>query len=155
MKKTLSLAAAALLAAGLASCKKESPPAPAPAPAPSPTTTAPAPAAAVTVSSATLGKSVGADKKVSAATDSFAKNDTIYVSVATTGSGTATVKSRWTYNSAGKWVPVKEDTQTIQATGPSVTEFHVSKPDGWPTGEYQVEILVNDQVAQTKKYTVK
>jgi hypothetical protein len=130
--------ALALFALGLAACKKETPPAPAPAPAPAPTTITPAPAAAVTVSTATLGKSVGADKRVSAATESFAKGDTIYVSVATSGSGTATLKARWTFASGGKSVPVKEDSQTIQASGPSVTEFHVSKPDGWPAGDYQV-----------------
>ena len=149
--------AVAFLAGGLAACKKDPPPAPAPAPAPAPTTSAPAPApaAAVSVSSATLGKSVGADKQVTAATESFAKGDTIYVSVATAGSGTATIKARWTFSSAGKSVPVKEDSQTIQATGPSVTEFHISKPDGWPAGDYQVEILVNDQVVQTKRFNVK
>ncbi len=153
MKVTTRYLALALMAVGLAACKKETPPAPAPAPPPPASTGAPA--AAVTVSSATLGKSVGADKRVAAATDSFAKGDTIYVSVATSGSGTVTIKSRWTYASGGKSVPVKEDSQTLQATGASVTEFHVSKPDGWPAGDYQVEILVNDQVVQTKKYWVK
>ena len=156
MNKNLAYLATAVLALGLAACKKDPPPAPPPttsAPAPAP---APAPAAAaVTVSSATLGSAVGADKKVTQAKDSFAKGDTIYVAVDTTGSGTATVKSRWTYRGSGGAVAVKEETQTIQATGPATTEFHVSKPDGWPVGDYQVEILVNDQVVQTKKYNVK
>ena len=156
MKNLIRISALVILAAGLAACKKDPPAAPAPAPAPPPASTAPAPApAAVSVTSATLGKSVGADKNVSAAADSFAKGDTIYVSLATTGSGTATVKARWTYMSGGKSVPVKEDSQTIQASGPSVTEFHVSKPDGWPAGDYQVEILLNDQSVQTRKFTVK
>jgi hypothetical protein len=154
MKNIHRIIAVAFVAAGLAACKKDPPPAPAPAPAPT-TAPAPAPAAGVTVASATLGSAVGADKRVSAATESFAKNDTIYVSIATNGSGTATIKSRWTYNSGGKWVPVKEDVQTVQATGPAVTEFHIAKPDGWPTGDYQVEVLVNDQVASTKRFNVK
>ena len=155
MTNTRTYLIAALFALGLAACKKDAPPAPAPAPAPAPTTSAPAPSAAVSVSSATLGSAVGGDKRITTATESFAKGDTIYVSVATAGSGTATIKSRWTYMSGGKWVPVKEDTQTIQATGPAVTEFHISKPDGWPAGDYQVEILVNDQVASTKKFAVR
>jgi hypothetical protein len=153
MNSSTRFIAMALVAMGLAACKKEAPP-PAPAPAPPPPASAPAPAA-VGVSSATLGKAVGADKNVSAATESFAKGDTIYVSVATSGSGTATLKARWTYASGGKSVPVKEDSQTIQASGPSVTEFHVSKPDGWPAGDYQVEILLGDKVVQTKKFAVK
>lgn len=153
MHKTTRFLALALVAVGLVACKKDPPPAP---PSPSPQTTAPAPAqAAVSVTSATLGKAVGADKKVGAASDAFAKNDTIYVSVETSGSGTATLKAKWTYTTGGKSVPVKEDSQTVQAAGPSVTEFHISKPDGWPAGDYQVEILLNDQGVQTKKFTVK
>ena len=155
MNKTIRLLALALVAVGLVACKKDPPPAPAPqttAPAPAP---APAQPAAVSVSSATLGSAVGADKKVTQAKDSFAKNDTIYVAVDTAGSGTANLKARWTYVHQGKSVPVKEDTQTIQATGPSTTEFNVSKPDGWPAGDYQVEVLLNDQVVQTKKFSVK
>ena len=50
---------------------------------------------------------------------------------------------------------MKEDTQTIQASGPSTTEFHISKPDGWPVGDYQVEVLVDDKPVQTKKFSVK
>ena len=156
MNKTIRLLALALVAVGLVACKKDPPP----APVPKTTTQAPAPApapqpAAVSVSSATLGSAVGADKKVTQAKDSFAKNDTIYVAVDTAGSGTANLKARWTYTHQGKSVPVKEDTQTIQATGPSTTEFHVSKPDGWPLGEYQVEVLLGDRAVQTKKFSVK
>ena len=152
MNKATRFLALALVAVGLAACKKDPPPAPPPsAPAPAP---APAPAA-VSVSVATLGSAVGANKKVITATQAFARKDTIYVSVDTAGSGTATLKAKWTYTTGGKSVPVKEDSQTLQATGPSTSEFHISKPDGWPVGDYQVEVLLNDQVVQTKKFTVK
>ena len=144
----------ALVAAGLAACGRDAPPPPPAKPAPAP---APAPAAAgVAVSSATLGSAVGADKKVTAPKEAFAKNDTIYVSLDTTGTGKANIKAKWTFTSKdGKAVPVKEDTQTIDATGPATTEFHVSKPDGWPVGDYQVEVSVDDKVVQTKKFSVK
>src|SRR6187401_3067748 len=138
MNNTIRYLALTLFTLGLAACgKKEEPPKPAPAPAPPPMS-APAPApAGVTVSSATLGSAVGADKRVTAPKESFAKNDTIYVAVDTAGSGSATLKAAFTFNTAdGKSVPVKEETQTIQATGPSTTEFHISKPDGWPAGNY-------------------
>jgi hypothetical protein len=36
-----------------------------------------------------------------------------------------------------------------------VTEFHISKADGWPVGDYQVEVLQNDKVVQTKKFSVR
>jgi len=67
-----------VFAVALGACgKKAEPPppsAPAPAPAPAPMP-APAPAG-VTLSSVSLGKSVGADKKVTAASEVFAKRAT-------------------------------------------------------------------------------
>ncbi len=131
--------------------KPESIPAPTstPAPVPSP------PTAGVTVLTITLGNAIGADKKVTQAADSFGKKDTIYASVNTTGAGTATLKAKWTYRTNGQETAVKEDTQTIAPTGPASNEFHISKPDGWPAGNYQVEIFVADKSAGTKTFTVK
>jgi hypothetical protein len=106
------------------------------------------------VSAVTLGKSVGADKKVAAASDTFAKGDTIYASIDTIGTGAATVSARWTYTKDGKTVIVKEDSATITPTGPATTEFHIRKPDGWPLGTYQVEIMVEGKPAATKAFRV-
>ena len=103
----------------------------------------------------TLGNAIGAGKKVSQASDSFAKKDTIYAVVDTTGSGTATLKAKWTYRKGGQESLVKEDKQTITPTGPASSEFHISKPDGWPAGDYQVEIFVDDKPARSKAFTVK
>lgn len=143
-------------AVALAACGKTEPPAPPPPPAPAPVAVpAPAPApAGVTVSAVSLGKAVGADKKVSVATEVFAKGDTIHASIDTTGAGSATLVAKWSYSKDGKTAPVKEDTATITPTGPATTEFHISKPDGWPTGDYKVEILVNGASAATKSFKV-
>ena len=152
--RLIAITAASVIA--LVACGKKEPPAPPPAPAPAPMP-APVPARApadVTVSSVSLGKAVGADKKVTAATDTFAKGDTIYASVDTTGSGSATLAARWTYTKDGKTVPVKDDTATISATGPATSEFHISKPDGWPLGTYQVDITVDGKPAGTKSFKV-
>lgn len=151
----LAVAAASVIV--LVACgKKEQPPPPIPAPAPAPAPIpAPPPApAGVTVSMVTLGKAVGADKKVTAATETFAKNDTIYASVDTTGSGTSNLVAKWTYSKDGKTVPVKEEAATIAPTGPATTEFHISKPDGWPLGTYQVEILADGKPAGSKAFKV-
>jgi hypothetical protein len=154
------VAVAAVSAIALVACgKKETPapPAPAPAPAPAPMP-APAPAptpAGVSVSTVTLGKAVGADKKVTAPAETFAKNDTIYAAIDTTGAGTATLAAKWTYTGKdGKAIPVKEDRATIAPTGPATSEFHISKPDGWPTGSYQVEVSVDGKPAATKTFNV-
>ncbi len=148
------LALAFVVALGACSKKAEptppATPAPAPAPAPMP---APAPAG-VTLSSVSLGKSVGTDKKVTAATEVFGKGDTIHASVDTSGTGSATLVAKWTYLKDGKSVPVKEDSATITLTGPATTEFHIAKPDGWPLGNYQVEILIDGKSMQTKSFKV-
>jgi hypothetical protein len=143
---------AALLLALTACGKKEEPVKKVEAP---PAPTAPAPAAGVTVSAINLGTAVGPDKKVTKGTDTFGTKDTIYASVDTTGSGTATLKAKWTFRRDGKEAIVKEDTMTIAPTGAATNEFHISKPDGWPVGNYQVEIFVADKSAGTKTFTVK
>jgi len=156
MRSKFAFALITAFAVALAACgKKEEPPKPAPAPAPA-AAPAPAPApAGVAVSTVTVGKAIGADKKVTAATDSFAKGDTFYASIDTTGTGTATLKAKWTYSKGGQTAVVKEDSMTVNATGPATHEFHVAKPDGWPVGDYEVAVSVDDKPAATKKFSVK
>ncbi|MBT9598680.1 MAG: hypothetical protein IV094_22070 [Vitreoscilla sp.] len=153
--RTRQLAVVAAAAIALAACGKKTEPPPPAAPAAPVAAPEPAPApVGVTVASVSLGKAVGADKKVSATTEVFAKSDTIHASIDTTGTGTATLLAKWSYTKSDKTVPVKEETATITPTGPATTEFHISKPDGWPAGSYQVEILVNGNAAATKTFTV-
>lgn len=156
MRSKLAFALITAFAVALAACgKKEEPPKPAPAPAPA-SAPAPAPApAGVAVSAISLGKAIGADKKVTAAADSFAKGDTFYASIDTTGTGAATLKAKWTYTKGDQTAVVKEDSMTINATGPATHEFHVAKPDGWPVGDYQVEVMLDDKPAGAKKFAVK
>ena len=155
MYKNYVLATVAALILALNACgKKEEPrPVPAPATAPAPV---PSPASAgVTVDTITVGSAIGSDKKVTRAADSFGTKDTIYASVETSGAGTATLKAKWTYRKNGQESVVKEDTQTIAPTGRASSEFHISKPDGWPAGDYQVEIFVAGKTAGTKTFTIK
>ena len=156
MKQPIRYLMIAALLLGIAGCKKEAPPPPppppAPVPAPVPKVEAPAP---VSVGAITLGKAIGTDKKVSAAMDAFAKSDTIYAAVETTGTGTATLKAKWTYHKGDKAADVSEATETLVSTGPAVSAFHVSKPSGWPPGDYQVEIFLGDKSAGSKKFTIK
>lgn len=157
MNKLIRFAALALVAVGLAACKKEPPPPPPPPPAAPKPAPAPPPApVAFAVSSATLGSAIGPDKKVTTTTESFGKKDTIYVSLETVGAGKGTIKGKFTFTTKdGKTVPVKEEVLNVEATGPATHELHISKPDGWPVGDYQVEVLQDDKVVQTKKFSVK
>ena len=106
----------------------------------------------VRVSQIDLGRSVNADKTINDNAASFKPNDTIYASIATRGTAaTATLKARWTYQDGQV---VNESTQTIAPTGDARTEFHVSKPDGWPTGKYKLEVSLNGSSATTKDFEV-
>ena len=108
---------------------------------------------AVRVTDVNLGRSLNADKTVGDNTESFRPADTIYASVVTDGSSpSATLKARWTYQDGQV---VDESVQTIAPTGKATTEFHISKPDGWPAGKYKVEVSLNGVSADTKDFEVK
>ena len=113
----------------------------------------PAVEAAVKVTDIDVGRSVTSDKTIAETTDAFRPADTFYVSVKTDGSGpTATLMARWTYQDGQV---VDESRQNIAPTGSAtVTEFHVSKPDGWPAGGYKVEVLLNGTPAGTRDFKV-
>ena len=109
-------------------------------------------AAAITVGEIDVGRSLNADKGIADRTNEFRRTDTIYVSVATQGTGSGTLAARWTFQDGQV---VDESSQSISPTGPARTEFHVMKPDGWPVGKYRVEILLNGASAGTKEFEVK
>lgn len=143
---TLVLAAALAVAA----CKKETP-----APVVE-TPQAPAPSATLSVSAIDIGKSIGADKRVSMPTTTFGVRDTIYASVATEGAPpTAILAARWSFLGGGQTTLVDSTSQTIAPTGPAVTEFHVSKPDGWPKGSYRVEVFSDGNSVGTRDFEVR
>ena len=149
----LALAIVSALALTLNACgKKDEPPKPKSSDS---SMTLPAPAAGVTVTSITLGNGIGPQKQVVSASNSFARNDTIYASVDTAGSGSSTLQAKWTYRANGQDVAVRDDTQAINPTGPATSEFHVSKPDGWPAGDYKVEISSSGNAPATRTFTVK
>jgi len=151
MKVAISILAA--LALTLSACgKKDEPPKPKTSDS---SMTLPAPVAGVTVTSITLGNGIGPQKQVVSASNTFARNDTIYASVDTAGSGSSTLQAKWTYRANGQDVAVRDDTQAINPTGPATSEFHVSKPDGWPAGDYKVEVSSSGNAPATRTFTVK
>ncbi len=109
--------------------------------------------AGVKITHIDVGRSVTAEKTIAEKTDSFRPADTFYLSVGTDGSGpSATLTARWTYQDGQV---VDESRQDIAPTGrATVTEFHLSKPDGWPAGGYKVEVLLNGASAGTREFKV-
>ena len=109
--------------------------------------------AGVKVTHIEVGRSVTADKTIAEKADSFRPADTFYLSVKTDGSGpSVTLTARWTYQDGQL---VDESTQNVAPTGGAVaTEFHLAKPDGWPTGGYKVEVLLNGGSVGTREFKV-
>jgi hypothetical protein len=142
-------------------CKKKEEAAPVattPPPATTPAPATPAPAATAQVTSVDLGNAVGADMKVATPATTFAKNDTIYASIGTTTSDPAAsvpakLGVKWTHVDSNQ--TVSEESRDINATGMGNTEFHIAKPDGWPTGKYKVEVSLDGNVVQTREFEVK
>jgi hypothetical protein len=145
------LAAFVAIAALAAGCRKdEVPPADSAAAAP-----APPPAAMVTTIE--TGKHIDMNKRIVDTATTFAPRDTMYISVVT---------SNATANTMLKTVVTFQDGQVVDSTsqavappattgGSSVTEFHLVKPGGWPTGSYTVEVWLDGQSAGTRTLTVK
>lgn len=109
-----------------------------------------APAPALDVTGVSLGRSIGADKRVVEEVGSFAPTDTIYASVETEGTGDGTLTARWTFEDGQV---VDERSESIGG-GAQVTEFHISNPDAWPVGHYEVVILLNGQETEREGFDV-
>ena len=107
----------------------------------------------VSVTDVKLGRALGADKRLTDETDKFRPADVIYAVVETQGTAPNTaLQARWTYQDGQV---VDEASRTISAGGEDVTEFHVSKPSGWPKGKYTVQILLNGAPIESKDFEVK
>ena len=132
-------------------CTKQAPP-PTPPPVTVPPTTAPAP---VSISAVTLGSALGADKRVAEPKDVFGAKDTIYASVETAGTGHAKLRALWSFVKGEKTAKVDETAIEFESAAPAVNEFHVSKPSGWPKGDYKVEVFLGDAPAPAMTKTFK
>jgi hypothetical protein len=107
----------------------------------------------VSVTDVKLGRGLGADKRLTDQTDKFRPADVIYAVVETQGTAPNTaLQARWTYQDGQV---VNEASRNISAAGEDVTEFHISKPSGWPKGKYTVQILLTGASVESKEFEVK
>lgn len=161
-RAVLVFSVAVLASVAVVGCKKQEPavvappvaiePAPLPAPAALPT-----PAASASVVSVDLGNAVGADLRVATPMTSFGKADTIIAAVTTATSDPmasvpGTLGAKWTFQDGQV---VNEENKSITFTGNGVTDFQISKPDGWPAGKYTLTVSLNGASVQTREFEVK
>jgi hypothetical protein len=99
-----------------------------------------------------MGRKAGPDKKITDKTDEFARSDTIFASVHT--SGTAKVGmmvGTWTFPDSSV-VEQKTDTPT---EGDAYTTFFITKPRGLAPGKYTFRVMVDGREVRSKDVTVK
>ena len=137
------------LALALVGCGREETAAP-PAPAAPPPVSAPAPFG---IGAIDLGAQIGADRRVLTPAETFAPGDTIYASIATEGEAKGVeIAARWSYEDGQT---VAESRETVASAGPTVVEFHVAKPDGWPAGRYRVDVTADGRPAGSREFEVR
>ncbi|HEX6249967.1 MAG TPA: hypothetical protein VFZ56_00880 [Gemmatimonadaceae bacterium] len=142
--RLLTVALAASLTAAAAGCGPREQPA---------TDTAAVAPTALRVNNVSLGRAIGADNRVTSAATEFGTRDTIYAVVETnSASAGGTLAARWKFEDGQT---VDESTRTVPANTETVTEFHISNPNGWPVGRYTVEIMLDGAPARTETFTVR
>ena len=150
MNKTAAIMLTLPVMGGLLACTKSEPPPPPPVAAPA--TTVPAP---VSLSGVSLGNAIGEDKRVAVSVETFGAKDTIYATVETAGTGHAKLRALWSFVKGDKTAKVDETTIEFDSAAPAVNEFHISKPSGWPKGDYKLEVFLGDATAPAVTKTFK
>ena len=102
------------------------------------------------VTSIQLGRSLNVDGTVANHTTTFAPGDSVYVSVGTAGVGSGVIGARWMYRGH----VVGEPTKRVSYRDVAATEFHLQSPDGFPPGDYTVEISLDGQSVGSKAFRV-
>ena len=97
-----------------------------------------------------LGRSLNADNTVADSVARFGPEDTVYVSVLTTGQGSATISVRWTYSGRVLDEPKKQ----VSYRDFAATDFSLKSVSGFPPGQYTVEAFFNGQSAGTRNFQV-
>ena len=97
-----------------------------------------------------LGRSLNPDKTVASFTTRFAPGDSVYLSVLTSGAGSATISVRWTF--LGR--VIDEPKKPVSQTTAAVTDFRLLSPTGFPEGDYTAEVFLDGHSAGTRTFRV-
>ena len=108
------------------------------------------PGGPILVSSVQLGRALNPDNSVGAHTTQFKPTDTFYVAVLTDEPGASAITARWRLNGQ----VVSEAKKEVSYMRPAATEFHLQNSGGFPIGQYKVEILVDDTLAESREFRV-
>jgi hypothetical protein len=108
------------------------------------------PGGPINVSNVQIGKALNPDNSVGAITTQFRPSDTFYVSVLTEEPGKSELTVKWRLNGQ----VVSEAVKNVSYMRPAATEFHLTNSGGFPEGPYQVDILVDGTLAESRNFRV-
>lgn len=133
-------------------CKKKTETAALPPPMDAPVSQVSPLAAGARVERITVAKAVNADDSPGEVATMFGKADTVYVSMWTASAPVATeITARW-FGPDGQ--QVTEDKIVTDRQGDGYTSFHAANVNGWASGTYRVDILVNGAPAGSTTFTI-
>ncbi|MDQ3289460.1 MAG: hypothetical protein M3Q42_14655 [Pseudomonadota bacterium] len=153
----VALAAALTATLALAGCNREAEEATVPVlttPDPPPSVQAPVPQqASLSVTAVTLGTTAGANGRVTSPVTTFTTSDPIVVSVDTSGvASDAEIVARLVYEDGRT---AGEQAETVSTAGDETTNVTFTNTNGWPTGNYRAEILVDGTPTQSRDFNVR
>jgi hypothetical protein len=97
-----------------------------------------------------LGRALSSDNRIGQHTIVFRPDDTIYVSVLTTDTGSGTIGVRWMFGDR----LISEPSREVSYKGAAATEFHIQNSGGFPEGKYSVEAFVDGASVGRRAFTV-
>jgi hypothetical protein len=97
-----------------------------------------------------IGRSLNSDNTVGVHTTRFRPKETMYAAVLTTARGSGTLTAKWMFGGR----VVSETSKDVSYPDRSATEFHFSAADGFPAGDYSVEILLDGMSVATRTMRV-
>jgi hypothetical protein len=96
------------------------------------------------------GKSLNTDHSVGRHATSFRPSDTMYVSVLSNGRGAGTITVKWSF--AGRLA--HEVTKKVSYNDQAATDFRFQAADGFPVGDYTIEVILDGKSIETRRIKV-
>jgi hypothetical protein len=104
------------------------------------------------VSNVMIGRQIGPGNRITEPTFEFAPKDTVYVSVATTGTGGAeTLTAAWRSQSGEI---VQKSSEPVPPAGENA-QFSLAQPKGLKPGTYKVIVFLGGDSVETRVFAVK
>lgn len=96
------------------------------------------------------GRALNQDGSVASISTLFKPNETIYVSVQTTGEAPGTIGVKWKYQGR----VIDEPTKQVDYAGPASTAFQLQNAARFPEGDYSVDIFINGEQVGSRAFKV-